>query len=105
MGTETTRKEETSQTPQERMEFAALTLPRFAERMAQIREERLLRQAKILAEQLFKGWRVFARQQRIVRTMFGKTIKERLKEMLREWRHTAKIIRHFRNMVEPIEQK
>ena len=45
------------------MEFAALTLPRFAERMAQIREERLLRQAKILAEQLFQGWRVFARQQ------------------------------------------
>ena len=83
----------------ERMEFAALTLPRFAERMAQIREERLLRQAKILAEQLFQGWRVFARQQRIVRTMFGKTINERLKEMLREWRHTAKTMRHFRNMV------
>lgn len=92
-------KKRLAQLHRERMEFAALTLPRFAERMAQIREERLLRQAKILAEQLFQGWRVFARQQRIVRTMFGKTINERLKEMLREWRHTAKTMRHFRNMV------
>eukprot|EP00943_MAST-04B_sp_MAST-4B-sp1_P003082 g3082.t1 len=79
--------------------FSALTLPRFAERMAQIREERLLALAKTLATNLFANWKVYSKQKRIVRVMFGKNINQRLTEMIREWKHTAKTIRHFKNMV------
>ena len=73
----------------ERMEFAALTLPRFAERMAEMRDARLLAWAKVLAQELFKAWRVRAHQRACVRRMMGKNIDERLTEMIQSWRQTT----------------
>ena len=82
----------------ERMEFAALTLPRFAERMAEIRETRLIAWARVLAKELFVAWKKRSYQRVMVKRMMGKAIEERLAEMMHSWKHTAKTIRAFRNM-------